>query len=74
MKTEKRVDIIEQQLALNDRLKDCELEAVVDLDENDKTFTTYYKLSNGKRELLADEREINELMNADSSISVEIQE
>lgn len=73
MKVGKRIDIIEQQMALNERLKDSELEAVVDLDENDQCFTRYYRVTNGKRELLTDKNEITELMDADDSTSVEIQ-
>ena len=75
MKLDRRVDIIEQQLDLNKRLKGTELEAVVDLDENDQPFTRYYTIVNGEREeITGNQKLVDELMDADDSISVEVRD
>ena len=75
MKLDRRVDIIEQQLNLNKRLKGTELEAVVDLDETGQTFTQYFTVIDGEREeITGNQKLVDELMDADDSISVEVRD
>ena len=75
MKTLRRLEVIEKQVALNERLKGTELEAVIDLDEADQTFTRYYTIVNGEREeITGNQKLVDELMDADDSISVEIRD